>query len=75
MKNKIEDLRNHLFATLEGLVDEEKPFPIERAEAVALVAQTIINSAKAETEFLRVTMKEPSTDFISSGRKQLPATN
>lgn len=26
MKNKIEDLRNHLFATIEGLLDEDKPW-------------------------------------------------
>ena len=28
MKNKIEDLRNHLFATLESLRDEEKPMDL-----------------------------------------------
>lgn len=64
MKNKIEDLRNHLFAALEGLSDEDTPLSIERATAIALVAQTVINSAKAETEFLRVTMQKPMTDFI-----------
>lgn len=52
MKNKIEDLRNHLFAALEGLADEEKPMDIERAKAISEVAQTIINSAKVEVEYL-----------------------
>ncbi len=64
MKNKIDDLRNHLFAALEGLADEENPMQIERAQAIASVAQTIINSARAETEFLKVTMREPTTSFI-----------
>jgi hypothetical protein len=64
MKNKIDDLRNHLFAALEGLSDEENPMQIERAQAIATVAQTIINSATAETEFLKVTNREPSTCFI-----------
>ncbi|WP_447444528.1 hypothetical protein [Pseudomonas aeruginosa] len=41
MKNKIEDLRNHLFATIEGLLDEDKPLDIERAKAVAHVGSVI----------------------------------
>ena len=52
MKNKIEDLRNHLFATIEGLLDDEKPLDISRAKAVADVAQVIINSAKVEVDFI-----------------------
>ena len=55
MKNKIEDLRNHLFAALEGLADEEKPLDLDRAKTIAAVAQTIINSAKVEVEFMEVT--------------------
>lgn len=53
MQNRIEDLRNHLFATLEGLRDEEKPMDIDRAKAVAQVAQTIIESAKVEAEYVK----------------------
>ncbi len=53
MKNRIEDLRNHLFAALEGLADEEKPMDIERAKAISEVAQTLINSAKVEVEYLK----------------------
>ena len=54
MKNKIEDLRNHLFAALEGLSDQDNPMEIDRAKAISDVAQTIINSAKVEVEYLRV---------------------
>jgi hypothetical protein len=54
VKNKIEDLRNHLFATIEGLMDDEKPLDIERAKAIADVAQVIVNSAKVEVDFLKV---------------------
>jgi hypothetical protein len=53
VKNKIEDLRNHLFETLEALKDKEKPMEIERAKAISEVAQTIINSAKVEVDFLK----------------------
>lgn len=55
MKNKIEDLRNHLFATLEDLRDPDKPMEIERAKAVADVAQVIVNSAKVENDHIKLT--------------------
>lgn len=54
MKNKLEDLRNHLFATLEALGDQEKPMDIERARAIADVAQVVINSAKVEVDYLKL---------------------
>lgn len=63
MKNKIEDLRNHLFATIENLMDEEKPMDIERAKAVSDVAQVIINSAKVEVDFINKT-GIVSTNFL-----------
>ncbi|MBO3274165.1 hypothetical protein [Pseudomonas schmalbachii] len=63
MKNKIEDLRNHLFATIEGLLDPDKPLDIERAKAVAQVSQQLIESAKVEVKFLEVT-GAPGTGFI-----------
>lgn len=53
MKNKIEDLRNHLFEAIEKLMDEEKPMDIERAKAVSEVAQVIINSAKVEVDYMK----------------------
>jgi len=64
MKNKIEDLRDHLFATIEGLLDEDNPMDIQRAKAVAEVGQTIINSAKTEVEFLKHTGAVEGSGFI-----------
>lgn len=55
MKNKIEDLRNHLFETLEALKDKDAPMEIARAKAVAEVAQVIVNSAKAECDYIKLT--------------------
>lgn len=69
MKNKIEDLRNHLFATLEDLRDEEKPLDIERAKAIVSVAQVIVDSAKAENQFMEITGNDGS-GFI--GQRELP---
>lgn len=65
MKNKIEDLRNHLFAALEGLADPEKPMEIERAKAIADVGRVIVDSAKAEIQFLQATGQKRGTGFIA----------
>lgn len=72
MKNKINDLRNHLFETLEALKDKEAPMDIDRARAVADVARVIVDSAKVEVEFLKVTGAVKSTDFLPDGDEQQP---
>lgn len=53
MAYTLEDLREHLFATLKSLRDKAQPMEIERARAISEVAQTVINSAKAEVDYLR----------------------
>lgn len=73
MRNKIEDLRDHLFETLERLKDEDDPMDLERAETIAKVGQTIINSAKVEVDFLRITGGAEGSGFIPDGkRRELP---
>ena len=70
-KNKIEDLRNHLFATIEGLLDEDQPMELDRAKAIAEVAQVIVNSAKIEVDFIRTTGGIQGTGFIPVDKKLL----
>lgn len=65
MKNKIEDLRNHLFATLEALNDPDKPMDLDRAKTVAEVAQVVVNTAMVEVNFLKVTGAIGSSGFIA----------
>lgn len=73
MKNKIDDLRDHLFETLEMLKDEENPMDLDRAKVIADVAQTLINSAKVEVDFIKVTGTAESSRFLSNpDKKQLP---
>lgn len=86
-RNKIEDLRNHLFETLEALRDPEKPMDLDRAKAVSEVSKVIIESAKVEVDFLRVTGAMAGSGFIpvdqaglpkgasKEGPKALPAAN
>lgn len=77
MKNKIEDLRNHLFATLEALRDDENPMEIERALAVANVAQVIVNSAKIENDHIKLTGRvgssfiEAQPELVAPGQPRL----
>lgn len=70
MKNKIDDLRNHLFETLEALKDDEKPMDLDRARAIADVAKVIVDSAKVEVNFLKVTGAMRSTGFLPDGEEQ-----
>lgn len=64
MNNKIVDLRNHLFETLEALKDKDEPMDLARARAIADVARVIVESAKVEVNFLSVTGALRSTDFL-----------
>lgn len=63
-KNKISHLRDHLFAVLEALQDEDNPMDLERARTVAAVAQVIVNTATAETKHLQWTGSVQGTGFI-----------
>ena len=56
----MEDLRNHLFAALERLGDEdltpeELEKEVERSKAIGGVAKHLIESAKIEVDFIKAT--------------------
>ena len=80
-QNKIQDLRNHLFETIELLKDGAKDstdklaqgMTIEKAKAIADVAQVIINTAKVEVDFIRAIKGDESntSGFIFSNVKEL----
>jgi hypothetical protein len=69
MKNKISDLRNHMFAQLERLSNEdlspdELKAEIDRAKAVSEVGKVIVESAKTEVLHLKLTNRKGTPDFI-----------
>jgi hypothetical protein len=71
-KNKIEDLRNHLFLQLEKLADEDLKGDalkeeINRSEAISGLADQIIQSAKVEVRFMEITNGD-GTGFIPQKR-------
>jgi hypothetical protein len=69
VKNKISDLRNHLFETIERLKDPEDPMDVKTAGAIKDVGQTIINSAKVELEAMEMFGAEGS-GFIPMGNEE-----
>ena len=78
MKNKIEDLRNHLFLAIEKLHDAEDPETlkkeIERGKAISELGKVLVDSAKAEVDFVRATGGEViTTEFFNEGTKALNA--
>lgn len=52
-KNKLEDLRNHLFEAIEMLKDGE--LNVENAKAIKGLGDTIVNTAKVELQFINMT--------------------
>lgn len=72
MKNKIDDLRNHLFAQLERLGDESikgdaLKEEIQRAKAVSNVSAQLVDSARAENERLKLLKRAPGSTFMPAG--------
>jgi hypothetical protein len=73
MSQNVDDLRAHLFATIEGL--RAGTMTIETARAISDVSQTIINSAKVEVEAARLVEGATAPRFLGGEATQptLPA--
>ena len=67
-RDKIQDLRHHLFETIEMLKDKE--MDIATAKAISNVAQVIVNSAKIEVQFIKATQSTQDTGFIQVEKKK-----
>lgn len=61
----ITDMREHLMETLAALRDRENPMDVDRARAVAQVAGVLVDSAKAEIEYIKATGARGDSVFIS----------
>jgi len=71
-KNKMVDLRNLLFETVERLLENDSSLEVDRAKAIAEVGKVIVDTARVEIDFMRETGAVGS-DFISTDPKRLPA--
>ena len=56
----IDQVRSALLATLTDLRNRENPMDIERARAVASVASVLVDTAKVENEYLKLTGQDRS---------------
>jgi hypothetical protein len=61
--SQIDQTREHLLATLAALRDRDNPMPADQARAIASVAGVLVDSARVEVEFLKVTGKDHSPLF------------
>lgn len=61
--NNINTLREHLFDTLKGLKDGS--IDIEKAKAISGVAQTMINTAKVEVDYIKATKSIEGSGFLN----------
>lgn len=73
MANNITELRGHLFETIAALKNKDTPMDIERAKAISDVAQVIINSAKAEVDYIKATGGVIESDFLGTTVNQRPS--
>jgi hypothetical protein len=71
----MDQLREHLMATLASLRDREHPMEPDRARAVAQVAGVLVDTAKVEVEFLRVTNQDKSRFLGGPETPALPAAD
>lgn len=61
----METLRQSLLDTLKDLRNRDNPMDIERAKAVATVATVLVDTAKVENDYLRITGHDRS-QFIGN---------
>lgn len=62
MRNKMSDLRNHLFETLEMVKDGD--METSKAKTICEIAQVIINTAKVEVDAMKVIRGVKKNDFL-----------
>lgn len=67
----INAVRQALLDTLSDLRNKEAPMDIERAKAVATVASVLVDTAKVENEYLKITGQDRS-NFIETPDEEVP---
>lgn len=71
-RNQMNDLRDHLFAALERLNDDELSpeqlsAEVEKAQAISNLSNAVIGSAKAEIDFMKATGMIGTTSNLFKG--------
>ncbi|WP_047537330.1 hypothetical protein [Pseudomonas sp. 11/12A] len=75
MKNKLSDLRDHLFAQLEAVREApegELEKEVRRAQSVSDISRVLIESAKVEIDYFRHIGGENSASSFIESKPALP---
>lgn len=67
----INEVRQSLLDTLKDLRSKDAPMDIERAKAVATVASVLVDTARVENDYLKITGQDRS-DFLESAPDSAP---
>jgi hypothetical protein len=73
-KNKMSDLRDHLFETIERLKNPEKETPMEvsTAKQINEIAKTLVDSARIEADLMMHFESFKSEYLPTEDHRQLP---
>ena len=75
MKNKIEDVRNILIEQMEALNDPDTPVDMERVKMINEIGRTLVESAKAEANFIKSISGAGMIPRVHSGFVPTKSTN
>lgn len=78
MKNKLSDLRDHLFAQLEAVREADHDNlakEVQRAQSVSDISRVLIESAKVEIDYFRHIGGEHSASSFIESKPALPPAN
>lgn len=69
----INEVRQSLLDTLKDLRSKEQPMDIERAKAVATVASVLVDTARVENDYLKITGQDKSNFLaLPTGIQDVP---
>lgn len=71
MSNHIDTVRDALIATLADLRNKDNPMDITRAKAMAEVASVLVDSARVENDYLKITRQNYS-QFLETPDRIVP---
>ncbi len=75
MKNKLSDLRDHLFVALENLVDadaEKLDIAVRKADAVSNISKVIVDTARVEIDYIRHVGGQVDSSLFIESKPALP---
>lgn len=72
MSNHIETVRSALLDTLADLRNKANPMDLSRAKAVAEIASVLVDTARVENDYLKITRQSHSAFLDNENNNALP---